>query len=122
MKKQELLGAFDAEIVGIRHYAGKIELDGTFRCRREPGNEYDKNAIKIINEEGEQIGYLDRQTAKVLAPYMDDKSIRLRCDVTGEGDFCIPILVRIYQPKKESSCLSPEELKCFMASLRHKQC
>ncbi len=120
MKTKELLGAFDAEIVGIRHYAGKIELDGTFRCRREPGNEYDKNAIKVMNEEGEQVGYLDSQMAKILAPYLDDKSIRLRCDVTGEDDgFCIPILLRIYQPRDEELWLSEKKTRGLQKALMH---
>ncbi|MBP9019745.1 MAG: HIRAN domain-containing protein, partial [Bacteroidales bacterium] len=39
--------------------------------RREPDNVHDKNAIKVINRHGHQLGYIGRHLATRLAPYMD---------------------------------------------------
>ena len=38
----------------------------------EPENPYDENAIKVMNAEDEQIGYLSRDLAKTLAKRMDN--------------------------------------------------
>ena len=37
---------------------------------RDPGNEFDPNAIKVLVY-GEQIGHIDRRTAERLAPRLD---------------------------------------------------
>lgn len=48
----------------------KLELE------RDPDNEYDRNAIKVLvpSEEGESwhLGYVGAETAAWLAPWMDD--------------------------------------------------
>ena len=38
---------------------------------REPDNKYDTNAIKVLAD-GEQIGYLGKEYAAIMAPMMDD--------------------------------------------------
>jgi single-stranded-DNA-specific exonuclease len=38
---------------------------------REPGNAFDPNAIKVVRWDHQQIGYLHRDLAKILAPRMD---------------------------------------------------
>ena len=40
--------------------------------RREPDNPHDKNAIAVFNKDGEQLGYINRETAEEFAQYMDD--------------------------------------------------
>lgn len=49
--------------------AGKGDF---IELRREPDNPYDGNAIAVYTAEGEQIGYLNRETAKEFAECMDD--------------------------------------------------
>lgn len=39
--------------------------------RREPDNPHDKNAIAVYNKDGEQLGYINRETAEEFAQYMD---------------------------------------------------
>lgn len=39
--------------------------------RREPNNMYDINAIMVITEDGQQIGYIGKQYAEILAPMVD---------------------------------------------------
>jgi len=38
--------------------------------KREPGNPYDSNAIRINNVQGDQIGHIPKTLAVKLAPYM----------------------------------------------------
>jgi SWI/SNF-related matrix-associated actin-dependent regulator of chromatin subfamily A3 len=64
------LGAIDGKIVGIRYYDGFATMGEQVMVRREPGNPYDSNAIRINNVQGTQIGHLPRNLAARLAPYM----------------------------------------------------
>lgn len=41
--------------------------------QREPNNPYDKNAIKVNNVNGNQVGHLKRDLAAALAYIMDNK-------------------------------------------------
>ena len=63
----------------------RLEPGSTLRLVRQPENEYDANAIAVMDPIGEQVGYLNRRLAAVLAPAMDagaawDVSVT---DVTG---------------------------------------
>lgn len=49
--------------------------------RREPDNPHDKNAIAVYNKDGEQLGYVNRETAKEFAAYMDEND-----DITADLD------------------------------------
>jgi len=64
------LGAIDGRIVGIRYYDGYATPGEQVMIRREPGNPYDFNAIRIDNVHGTQIGHIPRQIAAKLAPFM----------------------------------------------------
>lgn len=64
------LGAIDGKIVGIRYYSGFATPGEQVMIRREPGNPYDSNAIRINNVQGTQIGHLPRHLAAKLAPYL----------------------------------------------------
>lgn len=69
------LGAIDGKIVGIRYYDGLATIGEQVMIRREPGNPYDSNAIRINNVQGNQIGHLPRNLAGKLAPYMVSLSL-----------------------------------------------
>jgi hypothetical protein len=67
-----------------RALAGTIRKeDGIvgIRCKREPDNDYDANAIAVYLPtrllHGRQLGYLRRDAAAVLAPRLDDGSLRI---------------------------------------------
>jgi SWI/SNF-related matrix-associated actin-dependent regulator of chromatin subfamily A3 len=64
------VGAIDGKIVGIRYYDGYATMGEQVMIRREPGNPYDSNAIRINNVQGTQIGHLPRNLAAQLAPFM----------------------------------------------------
>jgi SWI/SNF-related matrix-associated actin-dependent regulator of chromatin subfamily A3 len=64
------VGAIDAKIVGVRYYSGYATMNEQVMVKREPGNPYDSNAIRINNVHGTQIGHIARNLAAKLAPYM----------------------------------------------------
>lgn len=45
--------------------------------QREPNNPYDKNAIKVNNVNGDQVGHLKRNLAAALAFLMDNKLVQV---------------------------------------------
>jgi len=68
------MGTYTLGIVGESHYQDAIR-----RCRqgdrvilkREPENPHDENAVAVLRENGEQIGYLSRDHAEWVADVMD---------------------------------------------------
>lgn len=64
------IGAVDGKIVGVRFYDGFATMGEQVMVKREPGNPYDSNAIRINNVRGEQIGHIPRNLAAKLAPFM----------------------------------------------------
>lgn len=65
-----ILGALNSKIVGIRYYDGFATPGEQVMIKREPGNPYDSNAIRINNVQGTQIGHLPRNLASKLASYL----------------------------------------------------
>lgn len=58
------------KIVGVRYYQGHATLGEHVILKREPGNPYDSNAIRVDNVMGQQIGHIPRNMAARLAKYM----------------------------------------------------
>lgn len=61
-------------VVGIKFHRGHVEgiaQGDSVRLAREPNNAYDSNAIQVILETGETLGYLTREFAAVLVKQMD---------------------------------------------------
>lgn len=61
------------------------ESEITIDLIREPTNQYDMNAIKVIAEQ-KQIGYLGKEYASILAPLMDEGE-EFTATVKGIGEF-----------------------------------
>ncbi|KAF2266380.1 hypothetical protein CC78DRAFT_513897 [Lojkania enalia] len=92
-----LYGILPAKIVGCRYYNGYATIGEMVVLRREPYNQYDSNAIQVLNVQGEQIGHIPRNIAAKLANYLDKRSIVPEGFITGhKGHFECPIDVRLY--------------------------
>ncbi|EXJ62644.1 hypothetical protein A1O7_03082 [Cladophialophora yegresii CBS 114405] len=78
-----LYGILNTKIVGCRFYDGQATVGEYVRVRREPGNPYDSNAIRIDNVLRDQIGHIGRQVAAKLAPLMDNGSLLVEGALTG---------------------------------------
>ncbi|KAK0620314.1 RAD5-like protein [Immersiella caudata] len=93
---RELYGKLDGKIVGVRYYNGVATPGEHVILRREPGNPYDSNAIRVDNVFGHQIGHIPRTIALKLAPYMDSGEVDVEGILTGEkGFYDCPIRISI---------------------------
>ena len=68
-----IFGYFRCEVVGIRYYNGKVNDQEMVSLHREPKNKYDKNALRVDNVFGQQVGHIKREQAAVLASLIDCK-------------------------------------------------
>ncbi|EFW16478.1 hypothetical protein D8B26_005802 [Coccidioides posadasii str. Silveira] len=85
------------KIVGVRYYNGQATKGEYVNIRREPGNPYDSNAIRIDNVMGDQIGHLPRQLASKLAPYIDSADLLVEGVLAGnKGVYECPISLKLY--------------------------
>ena len=95
-------GTSNTKVVGIRYYSGVINSGERVMLRREPGNQYDRNAIRIDNIQRQQIGHLPRQMAKKLASYVDNGDLFLEGTLRGcPGEFDVPLDIDLYGPEEE---------------------
>jgi SWI/SNF-related matrix-associated actin-dependent regulator of chromatin subfamily A3 len=68
-------GDVNTKIVGVRYYRGQATIGEHVVLKREPRNQYDRNAIRVDNVMGAQIGHIPRNMAAKLAGYMVSVSI-----------------------------------------------
>jgi len=65
-----------SRVMGLRYelryrHLANVAVEDTVSLRREFDNLYDQNAILIANQRGDDLGYVRRDTAKIIAPFMD---------------------------------------------------
>ena len=105
----ELYGTFDNHIVGVRYYNGVITPGEMVLCRREPGNPYDRNAIRVDNVMRVQVGHIPKTIAARLAPLIDNDDIALEGVVTGyKATFDCPIKLYVYGTSEPAARLELE--------------
>lgn len=93
----ELYGSMDNKIVGVRYYNGIATSGELVVLRREPNNMYDRNAIRVDNVMGVQIGHMPRKVVEKIAPYIDNGDLVLEGAITGEkASFDCPIRLYLY--------------------------
>ncbi|RDL39831.1 putative SWI matrix-associated actin-dependent regulator of chromatin subfamily A member 3-like 1 [Venustampulla echinocandica] len=98
------MGAIHDKIVGIRYYDGVATTGEQVMVKREPTNIYDRNAIRVNNVEGTQIGHIPRVLATKLAPLMDSRTIVIEAILAGrKTGYDCPILLKIYGPADPTS-------------------
>lgn len=70
-------GGYRGDIVGIRYYRGTVNNYEMVSLTREPHNPYDRNAVRVDNVYGIQVGHIKRELARALADVMDNRLVRL---------------------------------------------
>ncbi|XP_067410765.1 helicase-like transcription factor isoform X3 [Emydura macquarii macquarii] len=68
-----LFGILQGNVVGLRYYTGVVNNNEMVALQREPNNLYDKNAVKVNNMNGDQVGHIKKELAAPLAYIMDSK-------------------------------------------------
>ena len=109
-----LYGDLPTKIVGVQYYKGYANPGEQILMRREPGNPYDSNAIRIDNVAGNQIGHIPRRIAEKLAKFMDNSFLHVEGELAGEiGTFDCPLAVRMFgpDPQSEEGLLLAAEMK-----------
>ncbi|PVH97783.1 hypothetical protein DM02DRAFT_657940 [Periconia macrospinosa] len=90
-------GTWNTNIVGCRFYRGYATRGEMAFVRREPSNPYDKNAIRVLNVEGTQIGHIPKWAAARLAPYMDRRDLFVEAQISGEkGQYDCPVSLILF--------------------------
>ena len=51
----------------------EVEEEDPLTLEREPSNQYDKNAIKVLSKDGNQIGYLNKELAEKIKQALDNE-------------------------------------------------
>ncbi|KAM3930256.1 helicase-like transcription factor [Leptodactylus fuscus] len=72
-----LFGMMRGNVVGLRYYTGVVNNNEMVALQREPNNPYDKNAVKVNNVNGEQVGHIRKELAAALAQIMDRKLVSI---------------------------------------------
>ncbi|OQD71134.1 hypothetical protein PENPOL_c001G10048 [Penicillium polonicum] len=92
-----LYGIVSTKIVGVRFYRGRANPGERVIINRDANNQYDRNAIKVNNVMGAQVGHIPRQMAAKLAPYMDARDLIIEGTLTGAiGDFWCPVDLKLF--------------------------
>ncbi len=97
------------KVVGVsfenrQEVIAKLQMGDRVWLEREPFNAFDTNAVRVIRNNGEQIGYIRRQLARSLAPLMDRLDSPIRGKVyllTGSryDDYSLGVVIAFKLPK-----------------------
>ena len=111
LNKEEGWVPIRTPIAGVMHknqYLSVMELSllEMVTLIREPQNKFDSNAIRIMRQDGKRLGYVGRNIAQVLAPFLDETQRNLHAlvtditsDITGAvvgGSICFYLPKDIY--------------------------
>ncbi|KAK9240018.1 SNF2 family N-terminal domain-containing protein [Lipomyces kononenkoae] len=92
-----LLGVLDTKIVGLQYYHAVFRSGDIVNVVRDKDNPHDKNAFRVDNIDGRQVGHLPRDLAAKLAKYADRGIIQLKGRVVGyPGGFDVACDMEVY--------------------------
>ena len=76
----------DIELVGLLHWngEGKVPVDTLLRLERQRCHQHDQNAIVCIDIEGHCRGYIAKDQAVTLAPFVDSCDQEVFMKVVGK--------------------------------------
>eukprot|EP00903_Cladosiphon_okamuranus_P011919 g11195.t1 len=94
-------------IVGCRYYRGVAHLGEFVDLVREPNNPYDRNAIRVDNLSGQQVGHIKATQACILASLLDDRTpgaprVEASVSVGGTRVYNLPIRANVFGPPERA--------------------
>ncbi|GES75403.1 SNF2 family helicase [Rhizophagus clarus] len=93
---QKVYGNIITQIVGVRYYDGVVNKNESVSITREPSNNYDRNALRVDNILGVQVGHIPKDLAKLLAPLIDNGNIRIEGTIAGnKGTYVVPLHIHV---------------------------
>ncbi|KAI6135693.1 SNF2 family N-terminal domain-containing protein [Pisolithus croceorrhizus] len=107
----ELYCVFKTRVVGVQYYKGLVGAGEQVTLQREPRNPHDRNAIKVINIGGTQVGHIPRDIAAQVAPLLDKglvslEGVMLTGNLTGFS-YSLALELRIYGASDKRDTLEP---------------
>uniref|UniRef100_A0A672VBN0 Helicase like transcription factor n=1 Tax=Strigops habroptila TaxID=2489341 RepID=A0A672VBN0_STRHB len=124
-----LYGTLRGSVVGLRYYTGIVNNNEMVALQREPSNPYDKNAVKVNNVNGDQVGHIKKELAAALAGIMDNKLALIEGVVPygAKNAFTMPVQMSFWgreenkeavldQLKRHGFKLAPPLKECDFAS------
>lgn len=94
--EQSKITNVDLKVVGVtfpnedgssrRDIILEMRGDEPIELVREPNNQYDANAIKVLAD-GKQIGYIGRDYASIIAPMMDNNTAQFVAEIKDCGEY-----------------------------------
>jgi hypothetical protein len=107
--KLKFIGKLDSRVVGCQYYNARVKQGEGLNFDRNPGNEFDNNAIEARNPKGEVVGHLPRRHSAFLAPLLDEGQIFLKGSAgEAESNNEIPIVMEVHVTAKGQSILTPK--------------
>lgn len=104
-----MVGFIIANIVGLKYYSGRINGRELVGLVREPLNQYDTNAIRVLNTRSVQVGHIERAVAAVLSPLIDSHMIVVEGIVpntrSSTNRFKIPCQIHVFAKLEDSSAV-----------------
>lgn len=97
-----LAGFVMSNIVDVKHYSDIITDHEMVGLIREPLNPYDSNAIKVLNTQSLQVGYIERSVVVILSPLIDASLIHIEAIVqtnllfNNNNIFRIPCQIHVF--------------------------
>ncbi|WVF71338.1 hypothetical protein IAT40_006141 [Kwoniella sp. CBS 6097] len=76
---------FRTDVVGVQYYRGLVGKGEYVMLRRQPNNQYDPNAVQVVNAGGTQVGHVPRAVAGKLAELMDGRAITVEGRMVGQN-------------------------------------
>ncbi len=107
--KMKTIGTIHSHLAGLEYTSAQVQAGDKLTLEREPANQHDSNAIKVMNE-NERIGYLNRQDAFWLAPLMDGGLIELKAITQHGGSHTgTPVELVIKTTSRGETILNPNK-------------
>lgn len=90
---------FATKIVGCQYHNGVAFANENIFLIRNAGNLHD-NAIRAYDSRGVLMGYLPRDIAAQLAPFMDSGDIEIRAVSGEQGNYDCPVYLMIHEKRR----------------------
>uniref|UniRef100_A0A1A8EJ16 Helicase-like transcription factor n=1 Tax=Nothobranchius korthausae TaxID=1143690 RepID=A0A1A8EJ16_9TELE len=98
-----LFGNLKGTVVGLRYYTGVVNRGEMVGLVREPQNPYDRNAVKVTNIYGSQVGHIKKELAAAMAYVMDRSLAKVEGVVhTGVNNtFSMPVMLSFWGKEED---------------------
>ncbi|XP_037551513.1 helicase-like transcription factor [Nematolebias whitei] len=91
-------GTLRGTVVGLRYYTGVVNWGEMVGLVREPRNPYDRNAVKVTNVYGNQVGHIKKELAAAMAHVMDNNLAKVEGVVHSatKNSFTMPVMLSFW--------------------------